>query len=187
MSGKVAEAFRFAWDRHQGQKKGSGVPFVYHPLAVASQVLRYGGDEDLAAAALVHDTIASVTEAELQERFGAETARIAYGFEDPPLPEGAGWTDAKRAYLAKVRSLDERTLLVVACEELHECGELLHDLRYEGASVWKRYPVHSMEVFWYFKELLAIFHTRLKRPELISEFARAVAQLKGITLENKAF
>jgi (p)ppGpp synthase/HD superfamily hydrolase len=185
---KLTEAFRFAADRHHGQKKkGTDAPFVYHPLAVAALVLRYGGSDEQAQAAFVHDTIGEVSEQELSEKFGPEVARIAYGFSDPPIASGAPWSEAKKAYLAKLRELDEKILLVVACEELHEAQEILHDLRHEGATVWKRFPVHSMEVFWYFKELLSIFHARLGQKDLVSEFARQVSQLKAISLENKAF
>jgi hypothetical protein len=38
---------------------------------------------------LLHDTIGSMTEAELAGRFGAETARLAFAFADPPLAPGA--------------------------------------------------------------------------------------------------
>ena len=36
-------------------RKGSGVPYVSHLLAVASLVLEAGGNEDEAIAALLHD------------------------------------------------------------------------------------------------------------------------------------
>jgi hypothetical protein len=34
--------------------------------------------------------------------------------------------------LRKLATVDDAALLVVACEELHELGDLLHDLKYTG-------------------------------------------------------
>ena len=43
---------------HAGHvRKGSGVPYVSHLLAVSSLVLEHGGDEDQAIAALLHDAV----------------------------------------------------------------------------------------------------------------------------------
>jgi hypothetical protein len=83
---------------------------------------------------LLHDTIGSMTEAELAGRFGAETARLAFAFADPPLAPGAPdtWRARREAYLRKLATVDDAALLVVACEELHELGDLLHDLKYTG-------------------------------------------------------
>src|SRR5688572_28264813 len=66
MKDKLTEAFRFAMDKHHGQlRKLSARPFVYHPFAVAVLVLQYGGTDEQAQAAFVHDTIGEVSEAEL--------------------------------------------------------------------------------------------------------------------------
>src|SRR5271166_1812968 len=53
---------------------------------------------------LLHDTIGSMTEAELAGRFGAETARLAFAFADPPLAPGAPDTwRAARGLFEKAR------------------------------------------------------------------------------------
>ena len=188
------EAFQFARDYHTGQnKKGTNIPFIYHPMAVASWVLKFGGTERQAMAALLHDTIADgkLTQSFMESKFGAEVTKMVFGFMDPEVPEGAHltWAESKKTYLKKVSELEENSLMVIACEEFHEGTELIQDLRYQGISVWKRYPVHSMEVFWYFRELLQIFNQRLtgeKYRPLVAEFARLVLALKGIIFENNS-
>ena len=53
---RFAEAVEFATVMHDGQvRKGSGVPYISHPLAVAAIALQHGADEDQAIAALLHD------------------------------------------------------------------------------------------------------------------------------------
>ena len=45
-------------EAHDGDvRKGTTIPYISHPLGVASIVLEYGGDEDQAIAALLHDAI----------------------------------------------------------------------------------------------------------------------------------
>lgn len=192
----LQSAFDFASQHHSGQnKKGTEIPFIYHPMAVASLVLKYGGSEAQAQAALLHDTIgdASVTQDGIAQKFGAEVARLTFAFADPEIPGGPqnpGWRDLKKAYLGKLRTLDETALLVVACEELHDGTELLLDLKHKGAEIWKRYPVHGMEVFWYYKELLQIFLHGLKGPRyqpLVGDFGSFVRALKDVTLEGAAY
>src|SRR3954465_3314448 len=54
----VQRAIAYAFSAHAGQvRKGTSIPYVSHLLAVAAIVFEYGGDEDLACAALLHDVI----------------------------------------------------------------------------------------------------------------------------------
>jgi len=191
----LSKAFSFAQKHHAGElKKGTESPFLYHPMAVAALVLKYGGSDSQTQAALVHDVVANgrVSEAEISAELGPEVARLAFTFVDPPLaevPEGTvpSWSDLKRAYLGKLKSASEEALMIVACEELHDGGELLHDLHYGGHQVWKRFPVHAMEVTWYYKELLALFVSKLRGDRyraLLGEFGAMVRVLKDQVFET---
>ena len=51
-------ALTYALDAHKNHvRKGSGVPYFSHVVAVSSLVIEYGGDEDEAIAALLHDVL----------------------------------------------------------------------------------------------------------------------------------
>jgi (p)ppGpp synthase/HD superfamily hydrolase len=165
------------------------VPFLYHPLAVASLVMKHGGSELQAIAALLHDTISdeSVTHAEVVKRFGGEVARLVFAFEDPPLPPGTAWEHARRAYLEKLKSLDEDALLVVACEELHDVSELLLDLRYRGVDGWKRFSAPAMTVGWYYRELLAVLYKQLAADRyraIVGELGAQVRALNALVFDG---
>lgn len=194
----LVSALEFASRIHAGQTwkertlDGVPVPFLHHPMGVCAFVLKYGGTDVQGAAALLHDTIAEpgVTESLLREKFGESVSWLVSAFTDPPSPKGEvlDWRASKQAYLAKLRGLnDPEALLVVACEELHEALELLHDIRHQGIAVWKRYPVHQMEVFWYFRELLSIFVSQLSAlrfKTLVGDFGAAVKSLKEVVFEG---
>ena len=58
------QALALATEAHAGQirkgtknTQGFAVPYITHPVAVAALVVRYGGDEDQAIAALLHDVL----------------------------------------------------------------------------------------------------------------------------------
>ncbi len=55
---RFLRAFNFAAEKHAGQtRKASTTPYIAHLMGVASLVLEFGGDEDLAIAALLHDVV----------------------------------------------------------------------------------------------------------------------------------
>jgi (p)ppGpp synthase/HD superfamily hydrolase len=58
LTDRFDRALLYATHIHGGQvRKGTNTPYVAHLLAVAATVLEYGGDEDLAIAALLHDSV----------------------------------------------------------------------------------------------------------------------------------
>src|SRR3954469_2712613 len=58
LSTRFDHALLFAAQVHREQeRKKSGIPYISHLLGVASIVLDYGGDEDMAIAALLHDAV----------------------------------------------------------------------------------------------------------------------------------
>jgi (p)ppGpp synthase/HD superfamily hydrolase len=57
LTDRFDRALLYAAHGHGGQvRKGTSIPYVAHPLAVAAT---YGGSEDMAIAALLHDAVSS--------------------------------------------------------------------------------------------------------------------------------
>ncbi len=55
---RLQGAISYALAAHAGQvRKGTAIPYASHLLAVCAIVQEHGGDEDLACAAMLHDTI----------------------------------------------------------------------------------------------------------------------------------
>ena len=77
----VDKAFRVACERHEGQKRRSGEPYIIHPVAVAKIVLDYGMDYQSVAAAMLHDTVedTDLTLDEVKKEFGADIAALVDG------------------------------------------------------------------------------------------------------------
>ncbi len=149
-------ALLFAVEKHRAQvRKGSGVPYVTHLLAVASLVAEFDGDETQTVAALLHDVIEDqgVGEAELAERFGPEVARIVVACTDAFVQPKPPWRARKEAHLAHLRGQPPRVKLVVACDKLHNALSIARDLRDPavGAAIWGRFSAPRADTLWYYR------------------------------------
>lgn len=98
----LTEAITFATSAHEGQaRKGSGLPYVTHPLEVMVILIRHGvRDEDTLAAGVLHDVVedCEVASAEIARRFGATVAEIVSA-----LTKRADLSDAGRKQHALVQ------------------------------------------------------------------------------------
>ncbi len=78
-------ALQLALAAHRNQlRKGTQVPYASHLIAVAAIVLDYGGYEDEAIAALLHDSVedCGVDSEEIRSRFGDKAANIVVACSD---------------------------------------------------------------------------------------------------------
>lgn len=91
---QMLEAVMFAAERHRNQRRkdAEASPYINHPIALAHLLATVGGVEDLNVlrAAILHDTVedTETTEAEIQERFGDEVAKMVMEVtDDTSLPK----------------------------------------------------------------------------------------------------
>ncbi|MFW2403729.1 MAG: RelA/SpoT family protein [Gammaproteobacteria bacterium] len=77
----IVEAYEFASQAHEGQRRYSGEPYITHPVAVAGILADLHLDYQSIAAAIMHDVIEDTPMAkeQIEEKFGAEIAAIVDG------------------------------------------------------------------------------------------------------------
>jgi len=77
----VEDAYNFASEKHQGQVRKSGEPYLEHPLQTALMLAELQLDAGSLAAALLHDIPedCGLPIAEIEARFGSEIARLVDG------------------------------------------------------------------------------------------------------------
>lgn len=75
---KIHEAYALAKDRHQGQVRRSGEPYIQHPIEVAYICAQLQAGPATIASALLHDVVedTDTTIEEINQRFGPEVAKI---------------------------------------------------------------------------------------------------------------
>src|SRR5215813_15367991 len=95
LTDRFDRAILYATHVHGGQvRKGTTTPYVAHLLAVAAIVLEYGGDEEMAIAALLHDSVedqgGNARLEDVRNRFGERVARVVEACSDGLADAGKG-------------------------------------------------------------------------------------------------
>ena len=83
------KAVKFAVEAHQGtERRGKGYPYIIHPMEAAAIVATISNDQELLAAAVLHDTVedTDVTIEQIREQFGDRVAELVQ-HETAPLDE----------------------------------------------------------------------------------------------------
>lgn len=77
----IEKAYLFAAQRHEGQLRRSGEPYIIHPVAVASYLVDLGLDSACICAALLHDVVedTDTSLAEIKNEFGEEVEELVNG------------------------------------------------------------------------------------------------------------
>jgi (p)ppGpp synthase/HD superfamily hydrolase len=131
-------------------RKGTSVPYVAHLLAVAATVIEYGGSEDMAIVALLHDAVedqgGEPRLSDIRNRFGDHVADIVRSCSDSVVNSSAGhhkedWHTRKTQYIEHLNTVDRDTLLVSLADKIHNARSILRDLRKPeiGTSVLPQY------------------------------------------------
>lgn len=125
----VELAIDLAATAHHGQRRGSGEPYVCHPLAAAHVVAALGLDAAAVAAAVCHDVVEDtpITREGLAELLGAEVAMLVDGVTKVGRVRSMPESSAKAADLEKMLVAvagDVRVLLVKLADRLHNVATL---------------------------------------------------------------
>jgi guanosine-3',5'-bis(diphosphate) 3'-pyrophosphohydrolase len=127
----VRRAYAFAEAAHRGQRRKDGRAFIAHPVRVARLLASRGYDEEVVAAALLHDVVedTQVTLDDLRARFGPRVAElVAWVTENPELPTG----ERKRAYRERLRRSPKAARAICAADKVCNLADL-HEAASNGA------------------------------------------------------
>lgn len=177
----------FALKAHSRQnRKGTRVPYASHLFAVASTVLDYGGNEDQAIAALLHDSIEDqgVTAGQLRRLFGDNVATMVVACSDSLQKDPAKkapWHQRKQTYLEHLKKAAAPVLLISAADKLHNARSILKDYRRLGDRVWRRFNAGRKDILWYYDTLVEVLQARGRHQSLVEELARTVAGIHRIS------
>ena len=154
--GMVDAAIEVAEEAHRGQfRKGSGIPYISHPRAVARILSDAGCSEELVAAGILHDTVedTSLTLDFIREKFGERVAKIVQGCSEPD--KSLPWEQRKlhTVEFLKTAPLEVRT--VTCADKLHNLLTIIADYEVMGDDVWDRFSRGRDAQEWYYRELAA--------------------------------
>lgn len=131
---ELDRAFITADERHRGQIRMSGDPYITHPIAVAEILAELGLDQPTLIAALLHDTIEDTgyTLDELRRDFGSEVASLVDGVTKlDKLTYGPSAQAETLRKMVVAMSKDVRVLVIKLADRLH------------NARTWQFVPLES--------------------------------------------
>jgi (p)ppGpp synthase/HD superfamily hydrolase len=164
MTLRFTKAISLAARAHEGQmRKGTLIPYITHPVAVAGLVAQFGGDEDQQIAGLLHNVLEDggpEYAVEIEREFGLRVLTLVEGCTDS-MPDATGqkqsWAERKQAYLVHLAGAEVDVLLVSGCEKLCNASAILNDLETIGPAVFDRFKMKNDGTLWYYTELANIF------------------------------
>ena len=178
---RFSAALTLAAEWHGAQyRKGTGIPYVAHLLAVAALALEHGASEDTAIAALLHDAVedqgGAATLQRIRERFGDAVAGIVAACSDTDVEPKPPWRERKEAYVAAIAHKSPEACLVSLADKVHNARAILLDLRTHGDAVWSRFTGGRDGTLWYYRALCAAFAGRTP-PALWNQLNESVAAM----------
>jgi len=160
---KVEKAVVFATRAHAGKcRKGKDKPYILHPIEAMAIVMQYTDDEDVLAAAVLHDTVedTSVTVKRLEKEFGPRVAAlVASVSEDKKTdrPAESTWKERKQETIDGLKRASYETKLLCLGDKLSNLREMTEDHEDIGDELWERFNQKDKRMHaWYYVEIYKI-------------------------------
>ena len=177
------EALKVATLAHRPQmRKGSGLPYIVHPIHVSVILLRHGFSTETAIAGLLHDLVEDqgYELSKIAEQFGPRVAEMVEALTEQKRDargEKRPWNIRKREALEQVRDAGRETVAVKAADTLHNAHSFVHDLRREGHRIWRHFNRGPQSQLDYYRKILQITEETLSDHPLAAELADAIDRL----------
>ena len=183
----VSEAVAFAAKAHDGMRRRKGdMPYILHPMEVATIIGTMTDDQEVIAAGLLHDVVedAGITMDEVGEKFG-DRVRALVASETENKREGLSpeetWRIRKEETLAGLKATDDMDVLMLWIgDKLSNVRAIYRDFKVEGDAVWNKF--HQTDIgaqAWYYRSIMKYTERLSDKPAWI-EYKALVELLFGV-------
>ena len=160
----VSEAIAFAVKAHDGmRRKKSELPYILHPMEAAVIVGSMTDDQNLIAAAALHDVVedAGITIEEIEDKFGKRVRELVESETEDKrldLPPEETWRIRKEESLLVLKNTDDLGVLMVWIgDKLANMRSIYRDWTAEGDSMWLKFNQSNIkEQAWYYTSIIKL-------------------------------
>ena len=153
-------AIVFAVQAHAGtERRGKGYPYIVHPLEAVEIVATMTTDQELLAAAALHDTVedTEVTVERIRTEFGERIASLVAA-ESDEMPAGvseeASWHDRKQAAIDRLSRASHDAKMVALGDKLSNMRAIARDYAMQGDRLWSLFHVKERKDHeWHYRGL----------------------------------
>ena len=135
-------AIIFAVKAHSGtERRGKGYPYIVHPLEAVEIVATMTKDQELLAAAALHDTVedTDVTIEQIRAEFGDRVAELVAS-ESDEMPAGVSeedsWHSRKQAAIDRLAKASLEAKMVALGDKLSNMRAIARDYAVQGDDLW---------------------------------------------------
>ena len=176
-------AILFAVRAHAGtERRGKGFPYIVHPMEAVSIVATMTADQELLAAAALHDTVedTEVTVEQLKAEFGPRVAKLVEEESDvfvEGLSESESWHGRKQAAIDRLSRASREAKMVALGDKLSNMRAIARDYATQGDAFWSLFHVSDRsEHEWHYRGLAAALQ-ELEGTFAYEEFTELIDQV----------
>lgn len=135
-------AIVFAVRAHAGtERRGKGFPYIVHPMEAVEIVATMTPDQELLAAAALHDTVedTDVTIEQIRSEFGERVASFVAAESDEPhqRPDSVeNWRARKQAAIDRLAHASRDAKIVALGDKLSNMRAIARDYAEQGDRLW---------------------------------------------------
>ena len=176
-------AILFAVKAHAGtERRGKGFPYIVHPMEAMEIVATITPDQELLAAAALHDVVedTSYTAEDIRAEFGDRIANLVVAESDivvEGLSEEASWHQRKQAAIDRLAAAPHDAKIVAMGDKLSNMRAIARDYAVKGEALWKIFHVQDpAEHEWHYRGLAASLN-ELRDTFAYKEFVSLIDQV----------
>ncbi|MBR4432820.1 MAG: bifunctional (p)ppGpp synthetase/guanosine-3',5'-bis(diphosphate) 3'-pyrophosphohydrolase [Paludibacteraceae bacterium] len=146
---------------HNTERRGKGFPYIVHPMEAVEIVSTITSDQELLAAAALHDTIedTDVTVEDIRREFGERVAQLVHEESDQfteGVSEEDSWRDRKQAAINRLAAASHDAKIVALGDKLSNMRAIWRDYQVKGDEIWKIFHVTDKASHeWHYRGLAA--------------------------------
>lgn len=155
------DAVLYATEAHQGmRRKSEDKPYIIHPLEVAVIAATMTEDEEILAAAVLHDTVEDTGTkiSDISSRFGQRVAKLVWSETEDKLdylPPESTWQVRKEESLKVLKETEDRAVKMVwLSDKLANMRSFYRQWRVMGHALWNDFNQKDPRMQeWYYRTL----------------------------------
>ena len=179
-------AIIFATKAHSGTtRKGTNVPYIVHPIEAAAIVSAMTDDEEVIAAAVLHDVIedTEATREDLLARFGRRITDLVMNESEDKrrnLPAALTWKTRKQETITFLETeADTDAKMLALADKLANLRAIYRDQCIIGDKVWERFNEKDKNMnAWMYRSIAAALEELRDHP-MWQEYNRLVEEVFG--------
>lgn len=184
-TGLLDRAIIFAVKAHAGtERRGKGFPYIVHPMEAMEIVSTITSDQELLAAAALHDTVedTDVTLEQIRQEFGERIADLVADESDtftPGVSEEDSWHARKQAAIDRLAKASRDAKIVAIGDKLSNMRAIARDYAVKGDALWDLFhATNPADHAWHYRGLLESLRA-LEGTAPFTEFETLVNQVFG--------